>query len=103
MSKAIDDAVEIAKIVSSQINQGSFSNIRSLRIQAIKQVALNRGVTINAVRHSITSGLDPDIWAIKEFDELLYIWLKNNDKQIIHVLKEHSKSKKDNKTIATLP
>ena len=107
MSQAIQDAVNICQKVFNKASNNASGNtinyIRCERLKAIKEVANNRKATINAVRHSITTALAPNIWSISEFDKLLWKWIFKNDQQIKSDLQQHSKDQQDLKAISNLP
>ena len=108
MSQAIQDAVNISQIVynrvtSNPVAQNPSIQIKNERLYAIRQVSNNRGVSQNAVRHSVTTALSPDVWSIDEFDELLKLWIFQNIQQIKFVLRQHAKDQQDFQSILNLP
>lgn len=107
MSQAIQDAVNICQIVHNNVSKKVFGttniDIKKERLKAIREVAYNRNATRKAIRHSITTALDPNIWSITEFDDLLYDWIVNDGKKIKSDLIQKSKDIHDLQAISKLP
>lgn len=97
MSKLIEQIIEVLDIVKDLHRKDPATDTSQHRIDAVEQVAKQRGIDPTTVDDKYNRRLKPDIDKTEDFNEVVDRWLRKGSPELQHILLRHSKKDDEDK------
>lgn len=90
MSQKIDDVLDVLRRIHRGCHSGIPRLVKESRINAIHDIAKERGVTHQTIGDAYLRRLKPDIGNTFQFDKVVCEWLNGESSTLRAILEKHS-------------
>jgi len=95
MSQKIDDVLDVLRRIRQGCHPGIPRSVKESRINAIHDIAKERGVSYQTIGDAYLRRLKPDIGGTPQFDKVVCEWLNGESSSLRNILKKHSRDPGD--------